>query len=248
MWGKLLVLMSGVALLALGAGAQTVDEVIAKNIAAHGGLEKMKAVESLRMAGRMTFGAMEASAVMEVKRPASMRMEITLQGMTIVQAYDGKTGWQIVPFTGKLDPEPMSPDELKDAEENADMDGPLVDYKAKGHQVELLGKESVEGTPCYKLKVTRKNGNVTFFYLDVDTGLEIRSVSKRMIRGTETELDTSYGDYKEVGGLMLPHTVDQGAVGRPERQKIIIDKIEINPTIDNSRFAMPAPKPAEAKP
>jgi outer membrane lipoprotein-sorting protein len=237
-----------VVLMCLPAAAQTVDEVIAKNVEAHGGLAKLRAIQSIRMTGRMVVGpGMEAPLVMEVKRPKSVRTEFTFQGMTGVSAYDGKTGWQIMPFGGKTDPEPIPAEQLKDVEEQADFEGALVDYKAKGHQVELLGKESVEGAECYKLKLTRKGGDIVYIYIDTDSNLEIKAEGKRTIRGTEVEYESSLGDYKEVGGVMFAHVIESGAKGSPQRQKLIIEKVEINPTIDDARFKMPeVPKPPEA--
>ena len=122
------------ALFAIPASAQTADEIIAKSIAARGGLEKIKAVTSVRTTGTMTVGpGIEVPFVMEQKRPNSMRMDITFQGMTIVQAYDGKTGWQINPMQGRKDPEPLPEDALRQIDLQADVDGsPLVDYKSKG--------------------------------------------------------------------------------------------------------------------
>jgi outer membrane lipoprotein-sorting protein len=240
------------AVLAMPAAAQTADEIIAKNIEAHGGLAKLKAMKSMRMTGRMTLGqGIEAPITIEVVRPKNMRLEITVQGMTIIQAYDGTTGWQVVPFTGSTDPQVMSADELKDAEEQADMDGALVDYKEKGHSIELMGKENVEGADCFKLMVTKKNGDVQYYFIDSDSYLELKTEGKRKIRGTETEIETSLGDYKDIGnGVVLPHAISGGAKGSPQRQNIMVDKIEINPEIDAARFKMPAaaPKPATPPP
>lgn len=231
---------------ALPATAQTVDELIAKNVEARGGLDKLKSVQTMRMTGKMTMGpGMEAPVTLELKRPNSVRMEFTFQGMTGVQAWDGKSGWAISPFGGKTDPEPLSPEDAKEAEEQADMDGPLVDYKSKGHAVELVGKEKVEGSDAYKLKVTLKNGTVNHSYLDADSYLTIKEESKRTVRGSEVEVESTIGDYKEVGGVLIPHSIQNGAKGRPEKQNIIVDKIELNPPLDDSRFKMPAPAKAE---
>jgi len=240
----LLALAAAVAFAPLAA-AQTVDEVIAKNIEAKGGLQKLKSVETLRLTGKMSLGpGIEAPATIEFKRPGKVRMEITIQGGVGVQAFDGKAGWSISPFGGKKEPEPMSAESLKDMEEQSDLDGPLVDYKAKGHAVELLGKEAVEGSDAYKLKVTLKNGDVRYFYLDSDSYLDIKTDSKRSIRGSEVEIETSISDYKEIGGLLFPHSFQSGAKGRPERQSIVVEKIEVNPAIDDARFVMPAAAPS----
>src|SRR5437879_6147085 len=124
-------LSAGIAVLvALPLSAQnpTVDEIVAKNIQAHGGIEKMKAAKTMRISGKMTLGpGIDAPIVLEQKRPENARMDITLQGMTAVQAYDGKTGWSINPFGGKKDPEVMGEDDRKEMAEQADFDGPLVD-------------------------------------------------------------------------------------------------------------------------
>lgn len=232
------------ALTALPATAQTLDEILAKNLAARGGLEKIKSVQTLRMTGTMTVGpGMEAPFVIEQARPNSMRMDFTLQGMTGTQAYDGKTGWQLMPFGGRKDPEPVPEDQLKQLQEQADFDGPLVDYKAKGNQVELVGKEKVEGSDAWKLKVTLKNGDVRYIYLDADQYLEIRAEGKTTIRGTEVEGEATMGDYKEVGGLMIPFAVESGQKGAPQKMKMTLKDVVLNPKLDSARFKMPAPAP-----
>jgi hypothetical protein len=233
-------------LFAADAAAPTVDSLIAKNLEARGGLDKMKAVQSMRMTGKMMMGGMEVPLVIEMKRPANSRVEFTFQGMTGVQAYDGKSGWTIAPG-GAKDPEPMSAEELKDAEEQSDMDGPLVDYKSKGNKVELVGKEKVEGSDAYKLKITLKSGDIRYLYLDADSSLEIKGESKRTVRGSEAEIETTIGDYKEVEGLLIPFNLQAGAKGSDQKQNIVIEKVELNPTIDVARFKMPAAaKPAAA--
>jgi len=132
------------------AAEATLDEIIATNIESRGGLEALKNIESLRIEGRMAMGpGMEAPITLEMQRPNSMRMEFVVQGMTGIQAYDGETGWQIMPFTGSSDPEKVSGDELEQMIDTADMDGPLVDYEQKGHTVELLGTADVDGTEAY---------------------------------------------------------------------------------------------------
>lgn len=244
-------LLSGLAvavLIAVPASAQTVDELIAKNVQAKGGLQKLKAVQTARMTGMMTVGpGMEAPFVIEFKRPNQMRLDFTLQGMTGTQAYDGKSGWMLMPFSGRKDPEPMPPEALKQFEEQADLDGPLVDYQAKGNKVELAGKEKIEGSDAYKLKVTLKNGDIRYIYLDADQYLEIKVEGKTTVRGTEIENTTSIGDYKEVGGLMFPHAMESAQKGSTQSQKITIQKIELNVPIDDARFKMPEVKKDEVK-
>ena len=242
------------ALLAAPVLAQTVDEIVAKNVKARGGLEKLKAVTSIRMSGKMTVGpGMEAPFVIEMKRPKNVRLEITVQGMKIIQAYDGTVGWVVMPMMGKNDPEPMPAEEARQAEEQADFDGPLVDWKEKGHQVELVGKEKVEGADAYKLKVTLKSGDVRYFFVEADSFLEIRAEGKRTARGTEVEFENSLGDYKEVGGLMIAHSLEMGPKGKPEKAKMTLEKVELNPALEDAVFKMPkaaspSPSPQASKP
>jgi len=250
MFRKLCFGMVAVALLVPAVWAQTADEIIAKNIQARGGADKLKSVQSIKATATMAMGpGMEAPGVLIQKRGNLARLEFTIQGLTAVQAYDGKNAWQIMPFTGKKDPEPMSADEAKEVEEMADLDGPLVDYKSKGHQVELLGKEKVEGTDAYKLKVTLKNGDVQTEYIDADSFLEIKEETKRTVRGTEQVFESSIGDYKEVNGIVFPFAVESGVKGSPDKQKLTITKMELNLPTDDSIFKMPAvvPAPAPAK-
>jgi outer membrane lipoprotein-sorting protein len=229
--------------------AQTADEIINKHLQARGGKDKIKAVKSERFTGKMVMGqGMEAPIIMELARPNKLRMEFTLQGMTGVQAYDGKSGWSVMPFMGKKDPEAMSADEIKQAEDQADMDGLLVDYKEKGHQVEYIGKEDVEGTPAYKLKVTKKNGDVVNIYIDAEGYMNIKEAGKVNIRGQEIESETTYSDFKPVNGLIFPFSIEQRPKGAPAGMVITVSKIEVDPSLDASRFAMPAAeKPAEKK-
>jgi outer membrane lipoprotein-sorting protein len=243
MFRKILAGLALAALVAVPASAQTLDEVLAKNAKAKGGLDKLKAVQTIRMTGTMTIGpGMEAPFVMEQKRPNSLRMEFTLQGMTGIQAYDGKTGWQLMPFSGRKDAEPLPEDALKQLAEQADFDGPLVDYKAKGNTVELVGKEKLEGSDVYKLKLTLKTGDVRYIYLDADQFLEIKTEGKTKIRGTDVEGEGTIGDYKEVGGLMIPHAMESGQKGSPQKMKMTIQKVELNVPLDDERFKMPVVK------
>ena len=240
---KILAGLALAALVAVPATAQTLDEVLAKNLKAKGGVEKIKAVKTIRMTGTMTVGpGMEAPFVMEQKRPNMMRMEFTLQGMTGVQAFDGKAGWQLMPFAGRKDAEPLPEDALKQIEEQADFDGPLVDYKAKGHTIELVGKETVDGSDAYKLKLMLKNGDVRYIFLDADQFLEVRTEGRTKIRGTDVEGESTIGDYKEVGGLMIPHAMESGQKGSPQKMKMTIQKVELDVPIDDARFKMPTAK------
>jgi len=237
-----------VAVLAPAVWAQTVDEIIAKNIQARGGMDKLKSVQSIKSTATIAMGpGMEAPGVLIQKRGNMARLEFTIQGLTAVQAYDSKNAWQIMPFMGKKDAELMSADEAKEVEEMADLDGPLVDYKSKGHQVELLGKEKIEGTDAYKLKVSLKNGDVQTVYIDADSFLQIKEETKRTVRGSEQVFESSIGDYKEVNGIIFPFAEESGVKGSQQKEKLTVTKIELNVPVEDSIFKMPPPAPAPAK-
>lgn len=222
--------------------AQTADEIIAKNLAAEGGLEKIKAVTSSRRTGTFEGGPIQAGFVEVTKRPNKLRRDITIQGLDLIQAYDGQNGWQIVPFTGKKDAEPMSGDELKPLQEEADTDGPLVDYKQKGNKVELVGKEKVGSADAYNLKVTLKNGDVHNIYLAADNFLAIKITGKTMQRGTEVVSEYILGDYKEVSGRQVPFSIQVHSEGSEMgNAKVTYEKVEFNVPVEDSVFTMPPP-------
>ena len=243
--------LAGVLLLSLSVQAAdpTIDEILAKNTEAKGGIEKLRAVNSVRFTGNMAMGGgMEAPFVMTKKRAEMVRLEFTIQGMTGVQAYDGATAWMVMPFMGKKDPEAMSGDMLKEMKEQADFDGPFIDYAKKGHKIELLGKADIEGTSAWKLKLTTKDGTESVIYLDADSHLEIKSEAKRKVQGQEMEGEQSFGNYKEVEGMLFPTSMEMKPKGAPSGQTITIDKIEINPTVADDLFKMPAPAPPAETP
>jgi hypothetical protein len=227
--------------------AQTVDEVIAKNIQAHGGTEKLKTVQTIRISGKFNQGSFRAGFLQENKRPEKVREEFVIQGLAQIQAYDGKTGWQISPFGGRKDPELMSQDDVKSLQIDADIDGPMVNYKEKGHKAELAGHESVEGTDCYKVKLTLKNGDVRYYFLDADSFLEIKMENQSTIRGAVVFTENFYGDYEQVNGLYFPFALESAQKGSQERAKFTVDKVEVNVPLDDSLFSMPVTKP-EPKP
>ena len=229
------------------AGAQTADEVIAKYVAARGGLDKMKAIQSLEITLKANQQGLEFPGTMRMKRPERMRMEMTVQGKTMVQAYDGKTAWMIMPFLGSPDPQPMSADDAKEVIEQADIDGPMIDYKAKGNTVEMLGKEDVDGSPAYKLKVTLKNGDVSYVYIDTETGLQVKETSKRKQQGSEIEVDSYLSNYKPVNGVLFAYAIENKVAGKSVGQ-FTIDDIKANTAIDDGVFAMPAPAARPAAP
>jgi hypothetical protein len=228
----------------LCASSQTADELVSKNIQARGGMEKIKAVQTYRATGKFsTTGgfAVTAAASLDRMRPNLMRQSFTLESMTQVLAYDGSTGWQIQPFQGRRDPELMGEDDLRDLTIDADIDGPLVDYKEKGNRVEYLGHDIVDGDDALRLKVTLKDGDIIYYYLDPDTYLEIRKETQEFIRGSVKENVTDLGSYKPVAGVMYPFSMSFGPKNDPSAwATVTVDKIEINSGVERSEFAVPA--------
>ncbi len=232
--------LAGLALFTMPVSAQSVDDMVARYIKTVGGMEAIQAVHTLRRAGKFTGdGGFEAAVVQENKRPNKVRREFSLQGMTAITAYDGTTGWKIEPWQGKKDAEALSEDEMKQMVEDADFDEPLVNYRQKGHKVEFLGMEQVEGTDVFKLKVTLASGDVRYYYLDTDYYVPIKIEMKRTIRGAEQEFETSLGDYKPVAGWYLPYSIESGVKGSPFTQKVTFETIEANVAIDDGGFLRP---------
>jgi hypothetical protein len=194
------------------------------------------------MSGRVTAGGgREALVVREILRPDKIRTEFTFQGVTGVYAFDGERGWKVAPFEGSFAPEPMEEEEASQAADQADIEGPLVDWKAKGHQVELAGKETLDGREVYELRVTLRSGRMVTQFLDAETFLRVRAKSERIVRGHRVEIETTFDDYRSVQGVSSPHSIETSAVGRPRRLAIEVEEIVVNPPLDETAFRMPAP-------
>ena len=231
----------GVAL-ALPAAAQTADELVAKNLAAKGGEQKIKAIHSLRMTGKLQgSGGFTAKVSSTAVAPNLRRETLTIQGMTEIEAYDGATGWHISPFEGRKDPELMGEDDVRSLSEEADFYGPLVDYRKKDNRVEYLGHDTVDGDDAYRLKVTLANGDILYYYLDPDTYLEVRVETVQFIRGSIHESFRNLGCYKAVAGVYFPFSLETGSPQNPESSsKITFDSIEANVTVGPQEFKVPA--------
>jgi hypothetical protein len=231
--------------------AYTAAELAAKNVDAKGGLDKLNAIQSLRLSGKMLVnnGTIEVGFSTLIKRPHSIRYEAQLQGLTQVQAYDGGQAWQINPFQGRKDPEKLSADDAKGlGEDAADFTGALVDYQAKGYKLDYLGTEDIDGTEAHKLRVTRPNGDLTYVYLDPDYFLDIRAVNRRIEHGVPNETITDYGDYEKVNGVYLPFAQESWQKGSSDHQKVQFDKAEVNVSAGVGLFEFPAPHPSAAAP
>ena len=223
------------------ASAQTADEILAKVIAARGGLAKIRAVRSERVSGQITFGEVSGPFVVELERPLKMHMQFTIQNMTMVRVYDGKSaGWANNPFAGKMNPDPMTEDELKNISEESDFDGPLVNAKAKGNQIELVGKDKFNDKDVWRVKLTTKNGDVRFYLFDAESFLLLKWEGKRKVEGQEVPVESYFSDYREVGGLKFYFAIDSGRSADDLNQKIRVEKIELNPQFNEAEFGKPA--------
>jgi hypothetical protein len=224
------------------AADDSLDEVLTSHYEALGGLDAWKSIESCRLNGRMVIPmGMEAPFVTTFVRPLKTRLEFTLQGMTGVQVFDGEKAWAILPFMGSSDPQMMPDEQAKLMEEQADFDGPLIDWEAKGHQVALIGKADVDGTEAYHLEVTLASGDIRDFYLDAESYLLLRLEAKAEIQGNEMEIETIFSDYRKVGELMMAHSIESKPIGAPSGQLLTIESIELNIDVEEDLFAMPEP-------
>jgi len=234
--------------LSLFAFSQTADELVNKNIEARGGLDKIKAIQTIRLTGKQVSpGGFTLLISQENMRPNLVRSAFSLQGMTGVEAYDGTSGWRVRPFGGRKDPQLMGEDDMRDLLIDSDFDGPLVDYKAKGNTVEYLGHDTVDGDDALRLKVTLKDGDIVYYYLDPDAYLEIREERQEFIRGSVREHASEMGSYKPIAGVMFPFSITAGPKNDPTSwSTITIDKVEVNVPLANSDFALPASLKKEA--
>jgi hypothetical protein len=231
--------MAVVVALSAASPAPTVDEIIARSFEARGGLDKVKAIRALRMSGRATVApGSEATVLIEIKRPSRLRLEFSFDGARAVQAFDGRTAWGIAP--GETQPRALPADAARTMAQQADIEGPLADYAAKGHKVELVGRETLDTGDAWKLKVTRKDGDVEYHFIDARSYLPVRVAVERSVRGTRIQSETRLLDYREIaGGYLWPFLLESGAAGRPERQRMKIEDVDVDPTIPDSRFTMP---------
>jgi hypothetical protein len=188
---------------------------------------------------------------MELERPRKMRFELQFKGQTAVQVFDGANGWKLRPFLNRLEVEPYTAEELKLASMQADLDGPLVDYAAKETQIELAGKEKVENRDTYKLKLTMKSGQAIHVWIDAQTFLETKIEGQpKRLDGTDHPVEVYYRDYRPVSGLQIPFVLETkvlpvaktvlGIADTPvPTEKVIVDKVVVNPKLDEKLFSKP---------
>jgi len=236
---RLLITLAIAAMIPASAHPQTADEIIAKDIQAQGGMDKLSAVQTRIEKAKFSQGSFKADIRLVNKRPNEVREEFILQGMIQVRAYDGRTGWQLDPFQGRREAELLAEDDMRDLLVEADIDGPLVNYKDKGHKAEFMGHDSVEGTDCYKVKLTLKDGDILTYYFDTDSYLPIKLETQTYVRGAPRESETYYGDYDKVGGIYFPFAIEEGQRGDPNRTRFTVEKVELNQPVEDSLFKMP---------
>ena len=283
--------------LAAGPGTSPVaklsaTDIAAKNVAARGGLQAWRAVQTMAMSGKMGAGGNQRAAqpipvpgkkgrlampkrpseevqlpfVMELARPRKMRLELQFNGQTAIQVFDGANGWKVRPFLNRREVEPYTAEEMKMASAQSDLDGPLVDYAAKGTKIDLDGIEKVGDRDSYKLKLTLKGGQETHVWVDAETFLETKIEGQpRRLDGTYHPVEVYYRDYRSVSGLRIPFVLEtkvlpvaKTATGFKDPpvpvEKLIIEKVTVNPKLDDSKFskpkidATPAPKGKQPEP
>jgi hypothetical protein len=229
-------------LVAAGAPAETPDEVIARYLAARGGSEKVAAVRTVRLQGKLG----DAPMTVELSRPDKMRVEISFPKGTLLRIYNSGTAWQINPFAVDKGVVTLSGEDLRYASEEADEDA-FVDYRAKGHRVEVVGGEEVEGHAAIRLRVTLRNGDVHDDVFDVATGLKLKWEAARHLGNSEVVLESFFSDYRPVGGVLFPFRIESGRKGDRRSQALAFESIEVNVPLATNRFDKPAAPPVAVR-
>ncbi len=210
--------------------AQSVDDVVARAVQARGGIKRVKALNSQRLSGTISLaGGSSGPFVVEMKRPGMMRESVTLGGKSMTRTTDGTTGWVVGSLRDLLEPQQVNAEELHNLANSADFEGPLVDYKDKGNRIELAGKEKIGKRQAYKLVIYMKNGENRIDFVDCKSYLEVKW--QGLVSGNLFE--SYFKDYRPVKGLMYAFEIDSG------RQKIVLEKVEVNPKLDAARFEKP---------
>ena len=221
----------------IGAQSPDIDKIM-KEYYKSNGLDKLKNVKTIFMSGTITRNDLMPIKISKM-RPDKYRMDFELADLEAVQAYDGKTGWSVAPWTGNPKATAMDKETLKEIKVSADFEGILYKYKEKGHSAELAGKDSVENQEVYKIKLTRNDGGTEYYFISTDGYKLLRRVSKRLIRGKEVEVVNNYNNYKDVNGIKFPFVVET-QMGGQRYSLIEYETIELNSDFDEKIFSMPA--------
>jgi hypothetical protein len=230
--------------------AQSAEQVVSGYLNAVGGVDKLKAIQSVKATGTFQQGGMNIPFVMFQKRPNKQLIEVTFQGMTQKLCYDGTMGWLINPFQGRTTAEKMDADQEKQQKFQADIDGPFINSKEKGFLIEYVGEEDLEGSPVYRIKVTSKEGDLREYYFDKDSYLMVKE--KDFIKnqdGSTSDSETNYSDYKETAGILMPFTIENVSEYQGQRYSSFLkmETMEHNIAIDDAMFKMPETAPAGNK-
>jgi outer membrane lipoprotein-sorting protein len=228
------------------ARAQSAEDLVTKNLTAKGGIARLKALPGLRIMARVLLptAGLEFPAVITTKRPGRFYQESTIRGQKVIAGFDGEKGWILNPLMGGLVPQEMQGSRLEMLKRQLDIEGPLVDYKAKGTTIEVAGHDTFEGKAVTKLKVTPKDGLIEYFFVDDITGLEAKTVKQIKDGDAITTVETRYGNYQPTDGVMLPHIVEQKSAGQV--LQVTIEHVEIAPPVDDTLFKMPTAAPQTA--
>jgi hypothetical protein len=215
--------------------SQSLDDVVARVIKARGGIERIKHEQTQRLTGKISLPSGSGPLLVEMKRPGMMREEVTLNGKSQIRTTDGLSGWGVGTLREAPIPQEVDAQELHNLAGSADFEGPLVDYKEKGNRIELAGKEKVGKRKAFKLVISMKSGENRIDFIDCKTYQEL----KWQGRVSDSVFESYFRDYRRVKGLMFAFEIDSGPLGQPLNQKIIFDKVDVNPPLDDARFGKP---------
>ncbi len=203
------------------------------------GLDKLAKVKGIEIKGKSFNQGMEYDFTMITVPPGRYRLEVPIQGQTMVQVYDQGEAWVIAPWTGTLAPKDITGDQLKQMEKQADITGELYNWKEKGSKVELLGKEDMEGSDVYKIKLTDKNGDETIYYIDAENFVILKTENTITMRGEPVKTESSISDYKPVEeGIIMAYSHTDSYNGQVVNT-LTIDTVILNPEVDLSIFEKP---------
>ena len=213
--------------------AQTAEEIVAKHITAIGGADNWKKINNMRQEATLSVQGMDIPVVITAVHNKATKQEYTVMGMTGYSIITSEGGWNFNPMQGQTKPEPITQDELKYGKDNLDLQGDFVDYKAKGHTIQLMDKEDIEGVECLKIKLTRKSGNESIFFFDPKTYYIVRTSSKMSANGQEVESVVNMSNYQKLPeGIVIAYTIENTAVPAP----ITVTKVIVNGKIDEAVF------------
>lgn len=227
------------------ATGQTADEIIARHAAARGGLAHLRAIRTVRLIGHISFGpGAEGSDTVEIgQRPVRIRTAITIGDRRVIQGYDGHTAWTMNGFRGDSVPHVMAPEEARNVIAGADLEGPLIDHARKGNRVTLIGRDTADGRPAYKLAVVTATGAEDAYYIDAKTFLQTKWEGKRVANGKPVVYESWFRDWRPVRGVLFAYRIDSDARGQPGEQHIVTDTVEVDARVPDARFAMPTAAP-----